>query len=345
MNGVAGMPVTLYEGSIASLPGTCMVVAASSINLVGTMRSLTLVDLGSAWVVSTPVNGNPRTRRLGTPAQAAECQLDSSGKLVFYTGFAAPVGELIAVSYRTVGRALGRAVNAQSQQDLAQSGLPPVSTWIGSVSNPQARTSQDCRNAALAMEKSAASVSALWSGTYRGTRGSFDSDVWPGDALLLQAPSTNLDAQVIVRSVKLTYRASYPDLVEYAVAFANDWADDLAIHTSATVPDDAWLPAPILPAYLENLSGLTVTTLNGSNVTINTGATAPPGGGFEIRRRDFAFMPGEDSDLVMRGSQSTMTFTRMSASDQFYIRMYDSSTPPNYSESSAALFFNLPLAA
>jgi len=40
-----------------------------------------------------------------------------------------------------------------------------------------------------------------------------------------------------------------------------------------------------------------------------------------------------------------MTFTRMSASDQFYIRMYDGSTPPNYSESSAALFFNLPLAS
>ena len=345
VNGVAGMPVTLYDGSIGSLPGACMIVAASSINLFGTMRSLTLVNLGSAWVVSTPVNGDPRTRRLGSLPQAAECQLDSSGRLVFNSGFAPPVGELIAVSYRTVGRALGRAVNAQSQLELAQSGLPAVSTWIGSVTNPQARTSQDCRNAALAMEKAAASISALWSGTYKGTRGSFDSDVWPGDALLLQAPSTNLDAQVIIRSVKLTYRASYPDLVEYAIAFSNDWADDLAIHTSAAVPGDAWLPAPITPTYLDNLSGLTVTALNGSNVTINTGATAPPGGGFEIRRRDFAFMPGEDSDLVMRGSQPTMTFTRMSASDQFYIRMYDGSTPPNYSESSAALFFNLPLAS
>ena len=31
--------------------------------------------------------------------------------------------------------------------------------------------------------------------------------------LLLNAPSTNLNAQVVVRSVKVTYSASYPDLV------------------------------------------------------------------------------------------------------------------------------------
>ncbi len=343
VNGVAGMPVTLDEGSIASVPGACMVVAASSINLVGTMRSLNLVNLGSGWVVSTATNGSSRTRRVGTQAQASECQLDNTGKLVFYSGFAPPVGEHIAVSYRTAGRASGRAVNTASQQELTHAGLPSVATWIGSVTNPPARSSQDCRNAALAMAQASASVSALWSGTYKGTRGSFDSDVWPGDALLINAPSTNLDAQVVVRTVKLTYRASCPDLVEYAVAFANDWADDLAIRTSSSIPADAWLPAPITPTWLDNLSGLAVTSISGSSVTINTGATAPEGGGFEIRRRDFAFMPGEDPDLVMRGSQPTMTFTRASASDRFYIRMYDGATPPNYSEFSAALFINLPL--
>jgi hypothetical protein len=54
-------------------------------------------------------------------------------------------------------------------------------------------------------------------------------------------------------------------------------------------------------------------------------------------------MPGEDFDLVMRGSQQTMTFSRETASDRFYIRMYDGSTPPNYSEFSTALFLNLPV--
>jgi hypothetical protein len=38
-----------------------------------------------------------------------------------------------------------------------------------------------------------------------------------------------------------------------------------------------------------------------------------------------------------------MTFTRVSASDRFYIRMFDGAT--NYSEFSAALTLNLPLAS
>jgi hypothetical protein len=56
-------------------------------------------------------------------------------------------------------------------------------------------------------------------------------------------------------------------------------------------------------------------------------------------------MPGTDPDLVIRGTQSSMTFLRVSASDRYYIRMYDGSNPPNYSEFSAALIFNLPLAS
>ena len=90
-----------------------------------------------------------------------------------------------------------------------------MAAWIGSVTSPPARSSADCRNAALAMEQAAASVSALWSGTYKGNRASFAADVWPGDALLLNAPSTKLNAEVVVRTVKVTYSASYPDLVEY----------------------------------------------------------------------------------------------------------------------------------
>jgi hypothetical protein len=343
VDGVGGIPLTLYDGAIASLPSACMVVAASSINLIGTMRSINLTNLGSGWVVSTPPAGGPYTRRVGTVAEAAECHLERTGKVVFYTGSTPVIGEQIAVNYRTVGRAVGRAVNTASQSALALAGTPAVATWIGSVTNPPARSSADCLNAALAIEQAAAGVSALWSGTYGSTRAGFATDVWPGDALLLNAPSTNLDAQVVVRTVKVSYRASYPDLMEYAIAFANDWADDLAIKTSTTVPANAWLPAAIAPTNLANLTNLTVTTLNGTTVSINTGVTPPTGGGFEIRRRDFAFMPGEDPGLVVRATLPNITFSRESANDRFYIRMYDNSTPPNYSEWSTALFINLPL--
>jgi hypothetical protein len=343
VNGVGGMPVTLYDGAIASLPTACTVAAVSSISLTGTMRALHLANLGSGWVVSTPPSGGAYTRRVGTTAEAAECYLDRTGKLVFYTGYAPVAGENIAVSYRTVGRAVGRAVNTASQTALAAAGMPSEAAWIGTVTNPPARSSADCRNAALVMEQAAAGVSALWSGTYKGTRFSFASDVWPGDALLLNAPSTSLNAQVVVRTVTVSYRASYPDLVEYAIAFANDWADDLAIKTSTTVPVDAWFPAPVAPTVLANLTGLTVTTLNGTTVTVDAGVTPPTGGGFEVRMRDFGFMAGQDPTLVMRSTQATMTLSRISANDRFFIRMYDEATPPNYSEFSTALFINLPL--
>lgn len=345
VNGVGATPVTLYDGGISSLPGFCTAVPASSINLIGTMRAFNLTNLGSGWVVSTPPSGGPYTRRIGTTAESGECHVERTGKLTFYTGSAPVAGEQIAVTYRTIGRAVGRSVNTASQQALAAAGSPSVAVWIGTVSNPPARSSADCRNAAQTIEQAAAGVSALWSGTYKGTRASFASDVWPGDALLLNAPSTNLDAQVVVRSVKVAYAPSCPDLVNYEIAFANDWADDLAIKTSSTVPANAWLPAKVNPTVLDNLNALTVAALSGSTVTINAGVTPPTGGGFEIRLRDWVFQPGEDPTLVARSTVENITLSRVSAADRFYIRMYDGNTPPNYSEFSTALFINLPLSS
>ena len=345
VNGVAGMPVILHEGPIANLPVTCMVVAASSINLYGSIRSLNLTNLGSGWVMTTPPGGTSAVRRIGAPTQSAECMVESSGRLAFYPGFTPASGEQIVVSYRAVARSVGRAVNAANQEQLAASGLPAVSAWIGTVTNPATRCSQDCRNAALALVRAAASETALWSGTYKCTQFGVDSDVWPGDALQINAPSAGLNAQVIVRAVEVTYHASLPDVIEYSIRFANDWAEDLAIKTSSAVPVDVRLPAPISPTYAPNPSGLAVTAMSGGSVTVSAGTAAPEGGGFEIRRRDNCFMPGTDTDLVMRTSQPAMTFSRFSAGDRFFIRMFDGMNPPNYSEFSAALIFNLPLAS
>jgi hypothetical protein len=306
------------------------------------MRGLSLTNLGSGWVLSTPLNGSSYFRKLGTLAESGECQLERTSTLVFHSGFAPLVGEQVAVSYRTLGRAIGRAVSATSQQQLAAAGLPSIATWMGSVTNPPARSSADCRNAAATMVAASTSASALWSGTYKGPQSSFSSDVWPGDALQLKVPALELDSQVVVRAVKVTYPSSYPESVTYEISFANDWADDLAIKTSGEVPADAWLPALVTPTVLPDLTNLAVTSISGAAVTISTGTAPPVGGGFEIRRRDFGFMAGEDSDLVMRGTQQTMTFARTSGNDRFYIRMYDGSTPANYSEHSTALFINLP---
>jgi len=342
-DGLTAMPVILYDGAIANLLGNASVIAASSLNLVGSMRALNLTNLGSGWVVSIPTTGTPYTRRVGTLIEGSECHVESSGKCVFYTGYQPAIGEQIAVSYRTIGRAVGRAVNVGNQAALLAAGLPPVSVWIGSVTNPPARSSADCLNAATAIEEAAASVSALWTGTYRGTQLEFSSDVWPGDTLQLIAPSLTLNVQVVVRTVKVTYSSTSPDIFNYTIEFANDWACDLAIKTSTTVPVDTWLPAPISPAYLANISNLTVSSVNGSTASCSANVTVPTGGGIEIRLRDFAFQPGNDPDLVTRTTVTNFNLPRLSVNDRFYFRIYDGSTPPNYSEFSAALYINLPL--
>jgi hypothetical protein len=276
---------------------------------------------------------------------------EGAGTLTFYLGNAPVLGEVVAANYRTVGRAVGRAVNVASQAALAAAGSPATAVWIGSVTEPAGRSSLDCRNAAKALVMAASSVSAAWSGTYAttnvalkaGMMGDGSVDVWPGDALLLESASLELDVQVVVRAVTLSYSASSPDLVGYSIGFSNDWANDLSIKTSRTVPADAWLPAAVTPDYLANLTMLTVTGISALAVSVAAGVTPPSGGGFEVRRRDFVFQPGTDVDLVMRSAVASFDIPRATEADRFYVRMYDGNTPPNYSEFSVGLFVNLPL--
>ena len=356
VDGVGSTPYVIYDGAVGYLPATYTVAAASSINLIGTIRSFFLKGLGTGWVKSTVPGGaisTGRTRRVGTLADGSECHLARTGSLTFYTGNAPVLGEIVAVNYRTVGRAVGRAVNAAdgpgSQAALAAVGAPPTAVWIGTVTEPKGRSSLDCRNAAAALVTAGSSVSAAWSGTYRTTNVALSSgsggDVWPGDALLLASTSMDLDVQVAVRVVTLQYGASSPDVVQYAIEFSNDWANDLAIKTSRTVPADAWLPAAVSPTYLANLTALAVTGITPAAVSVAANAVPPSGGGFEVRRRDFAFQAGQDVDLVMRSAVANFDIPRATEADRFYIRMYDGNTPPNYSEFSAGLFVNLPLAS
>jgi hypothetical protein len=72
-------------------------------------------------------------------------------------------------------------------------------------------------------------------------------------------------------------------------------------------------------------------------------ATAPSGGGFEVRRQDADFgnsvAPNlAQRGLVLRSSAGTFSLTRAAELEQFFIRMYDGSTPPLYSRVSAAIF-------
>lgn len=290
-----------------------------------------------------------RTRRVigreGIVAQGADCRIERTGKLRFYPASTPQSGELIAVSYRTTHRAVARLANAASITQESNGGvLPGTAAWLGTVTSPAPRSSVDCENAASALLDLATNRGAAWKGKYTAWNMETQGDVWPGDVLSVASTSANLNANLVVRTVELELSCSSPGLVKYVVSFANDWADALAIKTSTTVPVDVWLPQqPEATPPLANLATLTISSVTGSAITVNAVAVPPTNGGFEVRRRDWAFRPGANSDLVLRSAVNNFTIPREAAVEQYYIRMYDGSTPPNYSRFSSAVFVNVAL--
>ncbi len=342
--GVAGTPTILYEGALPQTAAIAVYAPLNSADLQCSIASIQVTQGGPAWVVSTPPSGASVIRRIGTTAQGANCRIERNGKLRFYPTCVPQAGEIIAVSYRTRNVAVARLASADSIASEGAAGLPGSAAWIGTAHQPAARSSADCENAANALLALATSRSAAWKGKYTGWNMDQNGDVWPGDLLAINSPSADMDVSVVVRSVQIDLLCSQPSLARYTIQFANDWADALAIKTSAGVPADAWLPVqPQIASPLANLDMLAVTSVTSSQINVSANVTPPTGGGFEVRRRDWSFGPGTNSDLVLRSPVPNFIIPREAVMEQYYIRMYDGSTPPNYSRFSAAVFVNLPL--
>ena len=342
-NGVAGAPTVLYSGSFTTPPAPyCLFAPLDAGYLQCSIGNVTIAQQGPVWVTSTPTSGTPFVRRLGTTAQGADCTLSRTGKLRFYPASTPQAGELIAVSYRTGRRSVARLASASSIATESNGGkLPGTACWMGSVTCPVPRSSVDCENAASAILAVSTSRAAAWTGKYTEWNADQQGDVWPGDVLAVA--SASLNANLVVRAVEIDLAGTKPSLAKYTLSFANDWADDLAIKTSASVPADAWLPQqPEVATPLASLNALAVTSVTGSVIQIAANAAPPTGGGFEVRRRDWSFTPGPGPDLVLRSPVPNFTIPRQAAMEQYYIRMYDGSTPPNYSRFSSAVFVNLP---
>jgi len=345
-NGVAGVPTILYSGSFTASPAPwCLFAPLDAGYLQCSIGNVTLEQKGPVWVTSTPPNSTSIVRRLGTTAQGADCSIERTGKLRFYPASTPRAGELIAISYRTRHRSAARLASSSSIATESNGGkLPGTSCWMGTVTSPVPRSSADCENAASTILAVSTSRAAAWKGKYTEWNADQQGDVWPGDVLAIASNSANLTANLVVREVQIDLASAKPSLAKYTISFANDWADDLAIRTSSSVPADAWLPQqPETAMPLANLNTLAVTSITGSTIQIAAGVTPPTGGGFEVRRRDWCFTPGPGPDLVLRSPVPNFTIPRQAAMEQYYIRMYDASTPPNYSRFSSAVFVDLPL--
>jgi hypothetical protein len=344
-NGIAGAPVVLYSGTVSTPAPYCLFAPLNAAYLQCSIGNVLVEQQGPLWVTSTPTTGSAFVRRIGTTAQGADCTIERTGKLRFYPASTPQAGELVAITYRTSHRSVARMASAGSIASESSGGqLPGTACWIGSVTSPVPRSSADCENAANAILAVATSRAAAWSGQYTEWNPEQQGDVWPGDVLAVASASAGLTANLVVRAVQVDLTNTSPGLAKYSISFANDWADDLSIKTSSAVPADAWLPQqPETTLPLANLNTLAIVSITGSQIQISAGATAPTGGGFEVRRRDWSFCAGAGPNLVLRSPVPNFTILRQAAMEQYYIRMYDGSTPPNYSRFSSAIFVNLPL--
>ena len=331
----------LYDGSVSSSPASCSFVVVNSLQLFGSMQYCRVTQTGSAWIVSTLPSGANVTRLIGVAGEGVDCTISATGKVTFMTGRIPIAGEIVTVAYRGRRRSVARLEDAASVATEAAGGMPGSAIWAGSVLRPEARSSVDCESAALAMLSFAGSRAAAIAGTYEAVN---SADVWPGDLLALTR--NGVTTSVMVRKVDVEDGMTCPETLTYRIAFANDWAEGLGLRLSENIAADALLPETALSgpgATLANLQQLQVTSITGSTLQIDAGLTPPAGGGFEVRRRDWDFGPAVGQDLVLRSPVRSFAIPREAQVEQYYVRMFDASTPPVYSRFSSAVFTQYPV--
>jgi hypothetical protein len=331
----------LYDGAVARSPSSCSFVAVNSVQLIGSMGYCRVTQTGSAWVVSTLPSGVKMTRLIGVAGEGVDCKTSATGKVTFFAGRVPVPGEFVTVTYRLQQRAVARLANAASVAAEAAGGMPGTAQWLGKVLKPEARSSEDCESAALAVLSFATSRAAAAAGMYVAAN---PADVWPGDVLAIASGGQTMS--VVVRRVEIVNGMARPEVLTYRMAFANDWAEGLGLTLSETIAANALLPQTALSApgnVLANLQQLQVVSATGAALQVDAGTAPPVGGGFEVRRRDGDFGPGVDQDLVLRSPVRSFSIPREGQIEHYYTRMYDGSIPPLYSRFSSAVFTDLPV--
>ncbi|MGA8940956.1 MAG: hypothetical protein WB439_17465 [Acidobacteriaceae bacterium] len=348
----------IYDSSAAgetlsSTPATCSFVLANSTQLFGSVGSVSVMRTGSVWIVSTLPSGTLQTRLIGVAGQGVDCTVSygtaagSPGKVTFLAGRVPVVGERVTVSYRSQERSIARLADPASIASEAVSGAPGTCRWLGKVTLPVARSSADCESATQAVLAFATSRTAAVAGSYALVNPA--QDIWPGDVLAIT--SAGVTSSLLVRSVEAIDGSAVPELRQYKVGFANDWATEWAagigLKLSEEIAADAYLPqtASIAPGQvLANLQQLTVTSLTDTALQVDAGMAPPAGGGFEVRLKDWEFGVGVDAaDLVLRSPVRSFSIPIAAQLQRFYVRMYDGSTPPVFSRFSSAVFVDMPV--
>ncbi len=346
----------LYDDVIASAPGFCTYALVNAANLQCSI-TYTYVTHISLAEVRTAVQTSPAeyapyvTQLVGALSDGAECEVTSDPSLDFYPAYVPALNQLIVASYRGSGRAVAEVENEASVAALKNGADDGTRGAVRAAKNPVSRTDVDCENAALAILDDA--VGAAWSGTYQtwsdflpGAAG----DIFPGDAISVDVSSRNAVFTAIVREVEIQIADPADDRGFYTIGFANDLADALGIEYEASATT---IPIQDMPPLLEttqvgayyqaNLAEAQITSVAPTTVAVDAGLAPASGQGIEVRENDYGWGEANDRNLLGRFSTQTFTLARLAETQNYFLRLYDNSSPPKYSQYSAALHVDYPL--
>ncbi len=353
---LVAVATVLYDDVIENAPGFCTYALVNAVNMQCSI-AYTYVAHISLAEVRTAIQTSPTeyapyvTELVGALADGAECEITSDPSLDFYPQYVPALNQLIVASYRGSGRAVAQVQNAASVASLENGPDDGTRGVVRVAKTPGARTDVDCENAALAILDDA--TGTAWSGTYE-TWSDFlpgaAEDIFPGDAIAVNVPSRGASFTAIVREIEIQIADPADDRGFYTIGFANDLAAPLAIeYTASSTTISLQEMPPLLETsqvgeyYQVNLTEAQITGDTSTTVQVDAGISPANGEGIEVRQNDYSWGQANDQNLLGRFNTQTFSLPRLAATQDYFLRLYDNSSPPKYSRYSAALHIDYPL--
>ena len=233
---------------------------------------------------------------------------------------------------------------SQSAPLLANNEDNGTRSMVAHVTWPPPRTSLDCEQAARALLDDL--TQAGYSGEYQSWAGSLPqgaNDVQPGEQWNITAALWGLSCAVIVREVEIDFQNLSDEFAQFKIQVANDAALPFTIrfvrskHNTllTVVSSDLQDNVSARPAGLPDAR---ITTWSATGLTLDAGTAPVPGGGIEVRvEGDWGWGMTTERNLVGRFTGQTFTLPNSGATQTFYLRQFDASTPAQYSPYSSVL--------
>src|SRR5579864_1673196 len=95
--------------------------------------------------------------------------------------------------------------------------------------------------------------------------------------------------------------------------------------------------------YLPDLKEAQITQASSTTVQVDPGQAPGSGRGIEVRLHDYGWGQANDRNLLGRFGTQSFSLPRLARTQNYFLRLYDNSSPPRYSRYSAALHLDYPL--